>query len=112
MNNYKAHQEMVQRVKLEIIKNIPNLFVFDRHVGLFKTINGTPIKIGIPGQADLWAVYNNGNQLVHHEIEIKTGKATQTTEQKNWQHFIEKNNGIYTLARSENDVQNLLDKLK
>ena len=107
---YKQHQNLIQQFKLQVIKEIPNLHLFDRHVGLFYTKNNVPLKIGLNGQADLYGLYNNGKQLIHIEIEAKTGNAKQSKEQKNWQAFIEKNNGIYILLK--NDINAAILEIK
>lgn len=89
---------------IEIQKQIPQIRIFQRHVGLFYTKNKTPIKINQPGMSDLWAIYDNGHQLLHLEYEVKSGAGKQTKEQKNWQRFIESQHGIYLLVNDNYHV--------
>lgn len=100
---YKLHQELLEKVKLALQKKFPSALILDRHVGLFITTRGTPVKINKKGMADLWMLYNG----IHVEIEIKTGKARQTKEQLQWQKTIESKGSLYLLARSVDDVESL-----
>jgi hypothetical protein len=104
IGSYKAHQELIQRFKRVSIKEIPNLHLFDRHVGLFFTQRLSKVQIGMRGQADVYGLLNSKLGLIHIEIEFKSGQAKQSKDQKNWQTFIEKNNGFYFLVRDENDI--------
>ena len=60
---------------------------------------------GKKGSADITGLLKSGRRL---EIEVKDYKGKQTPEQIEFQRMIEKNNGIYILARSVDDV---VDKL-
>jgi len=114
MNSYHQHQHLIQKFKLICTTEIPNLYLFDRHVGLFFTKNGTPLKIGMNGQADVWGLYSTPYALYSVEIEFKTGNSKQSEDQKNWQKFIESKNGLYFLVRHEDDhkrIKKLLDFL-
>lgn len=100
MNHYKKHQELIQKFKRLSLSVIPELRLFDRHVGLFYTKNGHPIMISIPGQADVWGIYKS----IHIELEFKSGKAIQTKEQKMWESFCKNNGMVYFLVRHEDDI--------
>lgn len=88
-----------------------NVRMFDRHVGLLYTRNGTPMQINKKGMADQWAVVKTEFGLIHLEIETKSGKAVQTKDQKEWQMFIESMGGIYILARCANDIIKTIEEL-
>lgn len=109
MSSYADHQHLIQQFKLLASKVIPNLRIFDRHVGLFFTKNGDPIRIGMNGQADCWAIYKckNAKLLLHIELEFKTGKAIQSKDQKNWEKFITEHNGTYLIIRNDSQVYEL-----
>lgn len=124
MNNYKNHQELVNRFKLQCREDIPNLRLFDRTVGLFYTrrinngvVDYNRIKINNPGMADLYGLYKTNKGIIHLEFEIKSSsKAMQTKEQKNWENFINnKMNGFYLVVRDEkegvDDTLKYLDKI-
>jgi len=55
------------------------------------------IDYGLVGSADITGILRWGQRL---EIEIKTGNATQTPEQKSFEAMIKKMGGIYFVARS------------
>jgi len=120
MNNYHNHQELIKRFKLLATRELPQMRIFDRTVGLFyaKRINGgiidyTPISINKKGMADAYALYNAGQYgLIHIEIEFKTGKAVQNEDQKIWENFINNMNGFYLLIRDEKQgIKNIKDFL-
>ena len=56
---------------------------------------------GKKGSADITGILKNGIRL---EIEVKDHKGKQSPEQQEFQRMIEKNNGLYILARDVNDV--------
>ncbi len=65
------------------------------------------VRFGIPGQADLSGIVEDGVRL---EIEVKSKTGKQTIAQKNFQNMIDDFGGIYILARSVQDVTNELRK--
>lgn len=101
MSNYKNHQNLIKKFKLEVYEQIPEIRVFDRHVGLFYNKKGTPIRINKPGMADCYALIPTKYGLIHAEYEFKTGCAKQTKEQKHWESFIRSLGGIYIIVREE-----------
>jgi hypothetical protein len=64
-----------------------------------------PIKFGQKGHSDIAGIMNDGRG-VYIEVKSETGKPSQ--EQIYFGNMIEKHNGIYILARSEEVVQNRL----
>lgn len=113
MNQYYEHQELIKRFKVLAGKQIPNLRIFDRTVGLFyaKRVNGgvidyTPVKINSKGMADAYGLIKTNKCMLHLEFEVKTGNARQTKDQKNWENFIRLMNGKYIIIRNEFDAIN------
>lgn len=100
-NNYKLHQELLNKVKLALQKRFPTALICDQHVGMFFTHRGTPVKIGKKGMSDLWMLYNSRYIC----IEIKSGNATQSKFQKQWQEVIESKGSEYYVMRSIDDVE-------
>jgi hypothetical protein len=100
MSNYHEHQELLRRVKLNVQKEFPEIRIFDRHVGLFYTKFETPIKIGLKGQCDLYGFY----KYVHFEMELKTGNAVLSKEQKAWRDLCLKQSVPWALIRHENEA--------
>jgi len=100
MSSYKNHQNLIKRFKLEYPKTIPNLRIFERHVGLFFTKRGTPIQINKKGMADLYGIVNG----IHIELEVKTGNAVLSKHQKVWKKFCENFNIPFFLMRDEHET--------
>ena len=82
-------------------------------VGLFKTLDGRTVNIGIKGSSDLMAVKPTvitpemvGQTLaVFVAVEVKTATGQQSEPQKKWQKAVEKLGVKYILARSEDDIE-------
>ena len=107
MNNYAAHQNLVKSFMLAFQKEFPHGRIFQRHVGLFYTIKKTPVRINMPGMADLWAIIDG----VHFEIEAKTGTGRQTAEQSAWEKTITSLGAHYFILRSVDDTILSIKKL-
>ena len=86
--------------------------VWRNQVGLFKTLDGRTVNIGIKGSSDLMAIKPTvitpemvGQTLaVFVAVEVKTATGRQSEPQKKWQKAVEKLGVKYILARSENDI--------
>lgn len=102
--SYHQHQELLQKCALLIQARWPSARFFSRHVGLFYTRTGHPVKIGIPGQADAYIYMPTKYGLTSIEIEFKTGTGKQSPAQKNWESIIKGMGGIYIVARNEQDL--------
>lgn len=113
-DKYSPHQILIKKFKVDIIKKIPKIRVFDQHVGLFYRKNGSPIKIGINGQSDCYGLLPTKHGLIYICFEFKTGNAKQSKDQKIWENFIIKNNGIYMVIREDyhNSIQELKNRLE
>lgn len=84
----------------------PGLRIWAQRTGAAKRRKGPFIRFGTPGQADISGVLAPSGRRV--EIEVKTGSAVQSKEQRNWQAMIEKHGGLYVVARSVEDVERAL----
>lgn len=86
--------------------------VWRNQVGLFKTLDGRTVNIGIKGSSDLMAVKPTvitpemvGQTLaVFVAVEVKTATGRQSEAQKKWQAMAQSKGIEYVLARSENDI--------
>lgn len=67
------------------------------------------IRFGLKGSADILGILQGGKLLA---IEVKTGKAVQTKEQKNFQKMVTFFGGEYVLARCLEDVLTALHSYK
>ena len=118
----EAHSQLVEDLLLRLGSR-RDTRIFKAVVGLFYSVrwnqtgavsSAIPIKCGIKGQADLHGlvsirVAGRVRVAVRLEVEAKSGEATQTLEQKNWQRMVESLGGIYILARSPDDAEQQLN---
>jgi hypothetical protein len=103
-NKYADHQALVNQILVGL-----NLL----HVGRFwpqqtgaAYRNGRLIHYGFTGSADITGIMKGGYRV---EIEVKTGRASQSNVQKNFEQNIKMWGGIYFVARS---VEDALSKIK
>lgn len=102
---------IMNRIMLAMSKK--GWLVWRNQVGLFKTIDGRTVNIGIKGSSDLMAVKPTvitpemvGQTLaVFVAVEVKTATGRQSEPQKKWQKAVEKLGVKYILARSEGDIE-------
>lgn len=89
------HNEAIASARLAASE--AGIKVFRRDVGLFFDRRGNQRRIGTAGEADLqgWQV-GTGRAVA---IEVKTGKAVRTDDQKKWGAAFEADGGLYIVAR-------------
>ena len=98
------------RIMMDMSKK--GYLVWRNQVGLFKTIDGRTVNIGIKGSSDLMAVKPTvitpemvGQTLaVFVAVEVKTETGRQSEPQKKWQKAVEKLGVKYIIARCEDDI--------
>lgn len=106
---------------LDAQEAFPDARFFTRHVGLFLTLRGVKIMIGEKGQADLWMLLPIrmieartqklfSEFLVHVEIEVKSGNATQNKDQKKWGELITSMGGLYIVVRKPEDIRTAIQE--
>lgn len=78
------------------------------NVGTFVTPYGSPIKIGLPGEADL-TLFTYGGKTIFIEVKTQTGKQSQ--DQKHFEHLVMAYGFEYTVMRSVDEAKALADKL-
>lgn len=76
------------------------------NVGTFLTVNGNPINIGLPGEADL-TLFQRGGKTVF--IEVKTPTGRQSKQQKAFQKRVEELGFEYLIARNLEDIKKLVE---
>lgn len=59
------------------------------------------LRYGLPGQADLTGILNDGRRL---EIEVKSETGKQSDRQVKFEKMINRFNGVYIVARNVNDI--------
>lgn len=111
-NHYHEHQKLIKNFLLEAQPLFPNLRFFSRHVGLFYTKYGKPVKINKKGMFDVWAIGINASQLCQHlEFEFKTGESYKSKDQKDWGSFLDSMNCHHFEVR-ENNFKEVFSKMK
>ena len=98
------------RIMMDMSKK--GYLVWRNQVGLFKTIDGRTVNIGIKGSSDLMAIKPTvitpemvGQTLaVFVAVEVKTETGRQSEPQKKWQKAVEKLGVKYIIARCEDDI--------
>ena len=98
--------------KIMIKMSQKGYLIWRNQVGLFKTLDGRTVIIGIKGSSDLMAIKPTvitpemvGQTLaVFVAVEVKTATGRQSEPQKKWQKAVEKLGVKYILARSEHDI--------
>lgn len=102
---YEEHQNLLKESFLYTQEEIKNIRFFQRHVGLFMTLNGSPININKPGMSDAYALLSYKKRfLIHIEIEFKTGKSRLSNDQKKWREFIMSFGGHFLEVRNKEDL--------
>lgn len=77
------------------------------NVGTFLTAYGTPITIGLPGEADLTLFEKDGKTTF---IEVKTPAGRQSEQQKRFQKAVEKLGFEYVIMRSVEDARRFIER--
>jgi len=106
MATSQDHNLLVKQIIIAIGSS-KNIRVWQNNTGSIK-IQNRFVSFGLKGSADILGIIKGGTFLA---IEVKTGKAKQTTEQKNFELMILSFGGIYILANSVNDVYDRLNHL-
>lgn len=106
-SNSAAHTALVNDLLVEISKR-PFVRVWPVVVGKFRMLRDPEriVSVGRVGQADISGIILISGKGIRLEIEVKTGSAVQTVEQKAYQAMITKLGGIYIVAR---DIKKTLE---
>lgn len=102
MSKYSKHQKLLKKFIIEAQKEFPQMRFFERHVGLFYTKYGKPVKINKNGMFDLWAIYKTTQNAIHFEFEIKHGLSYKSKDQKSWGRFLDSMNVPHFEVRENN----------
>lgn len=80
------------------------IFAWRNNTGSYKTPEGRFIRYGHVGSGDILGLLPDGRFLA---VECKTPTGTQSEPQKVFQAMVERNGGVYVLARSPADLEPL-----
>lgn len=78
------------------------VFVWRNNTGAYRSEHGTYIRYGYPGSADLLGMTPSGRFLA---IETKRQDGTLNDNQFRFQADVERNGGLYIVARSVDDLE-------
>lgn len=118
MNKYGKHNAFMKKVMLYIQETYPGVRLWQQATGVAYTVDSVKLclklggqgrfaeavkclkmtRYGLNGAADLSGILPNGKRL---EIEIKTGKAVQSKDQKTFMQMIRNKEGIYILITDQ-----------
>ena len=98
-------EAQIQQAILDYL-TIKGVLAFRMNTGAFKVDNRF-IRCGSPGMADILAFVPTGDPLW---IEVKSDTGKQSTIQKWFQEMVESHGHTYIVARSIEDVQDILTK--
>jgi len=102
-----AHNKLISEILLTFGSG-PNLRIWKNDVGVGRSLNGERVlRWGLKGSADIIGIGFGGKFVA---IEVKTGKGKQSEYQKNFQNMIATQGGIYIVARSVQDVRDMINK--
>lgn len=90
-----THNDAV-RIAMLTLSELGCRHVVRREVGLFYDRRGNPRHIGVAGEADVQAVAPGGRACA---VEVKTGSARRTPQQKRWGASFAQSGGIYVVAQ-------------
>jgi hypothetical protein len=89
-----THDQAIARALLAITR--AGARAWRAEVGLFRDMRGEKHNIGVKGMSDLLGICPGGRGL---SVEIKTGNARRTPEQRAWAAMWVRFGGLYILAR-------------
>lgn len=96
-----SETELLHQLILRAPAVLPDVRVFRRNVGLFRSLEGKrAIYIGVEGQCDAYALLRGGR---HIEIEAKAAKGTLANAQKAWRAWCERWDVPYLVIRARRD---------
>jgi len=101
----EAHENLIKDI-LATFSSGPNLRLWKNSTGSGK-VNNRFLRWGLKGSADIIGVGLGGRFI---GIEVKTGQSPQKEQQRNFQNMVIAMGGIYIVARSIDDVRNMINK--
>ena len=108
LGSSEAHTRLVKEIHLAV-GSMPDCRAWVRNVGFDEN---RKIKYGVNGESDIQFIMNVNGLGIMGSIEVKTGNAGQSTDQKNYEAMIKKFGGIYFVARSVEDATIGIEKAK
>ncbi len=101
-------EALIQQQILEAFGARPKLRIWRANTGA-AMVKGRLVRFGVPGQPDIQGIIAPTGKYLGIEVKSPTGR--QSEEQKLFQAMVERQGGIYILARSVDDVRKILEPL-
>jgi hypothetical protein len=116
-----SEKTSVQNPSILLAGQRPDTLIWRQQSGVFRSYD-TPdriVRVGTPGMADAGAIVAVtitpdmvGQTIgVAVQVEFKTSTGRQSADQKLWQLATEKRSGVYSIVKSTNDMENLLNDI-
>lgn len=116
-----SERNSVQNPSLLLAGQRPDTLIWRQQSGVFRSYD-TPdriVRVGTPGMADAGAIVAVtitpdmvGQTIgVAVQVEFKTSTGRQSADQKLWQLATEKRSGVYSIVKSTNDMEQLLNDI-
>jgi len=111
-NGSNPHTDLVNRSLVELCKK-PNTRAWKMQGGMFRAMNHDGvIQVGVLGFSDIDSqMLTKSGKGVRVCYEIKTGKATQSEQQKRFEKMITGLGAFYFVIRSEDDLHKTWNKV-
>ncbi len=106
-NQSAEHSKLVNALLISLSQSGLGFF-WKNATGAQENADGTFIRYGFPGSSDILGCLQDGTICC---IEAKTGNAVQSKAQKAFQATIEKNHGVYLVARDITTVLLQLERI-
>jgi len=105
-NQSAEHSVVVNEILVELSKT-GRCTVWKNSTGVAKS-EGRYISFGLKGSSDIIGLLEPNGQFL--AIEVKTGNAKQSLQQKKFEEMIKRRGGRYAVCRSVADALNLIGK--
>ena len=104
MGSIEEHQKILVEILIEFGTR-SDMKIWANNTGTAYR-RGRMLKFGLVGSGDILGIIEGGTFL---SIEVKSGKARQSKQQKIFQKMVTSLGGLYIVARSTQDVKKALD---
>jgi hypothetical protein len=116
-----SEKTSVQNPSILLAGQRPDTLIWRQQSGVFRSYDEPSriVRVGTPGMADAGAIVAVtitpdmvGQTIgVAVQVEFKTSTGRQSADQKLWQLATEKRSGVYSIVKSTNDMENLLNDI-
>jgi len=103
-NQSAEHSILVNEILVELSKT-GTCTVWKNSTGVAKS-EGRYISFGLKGSADIIGILEPHGQFI--AVEVKTGNAKQSLQQKKFEEMVKRRGGRYAVCRSVTDALNLV----